>query len=217
MSHYRDELDSPLMKRLAEIMPKRAADRATDAKFGMRVELHPIRMSADAFASWINDELPANDEELRAMLWVFGEILNGEMERMLNVSNRIQEDLLDAMPIKPQMIHVSEIGEVTEEQIKTMASVPLNPTLKFDHWSIPKYNRENRIATVTARITDEIRSILSNTKGESVSGQDVKQTPEIIKSGENFYYCSECKNASNKPEGIPHSPTCSLPDLCKKP
>jgi hypothetical protein len=116
-----------------------------------------------------------------------------------------------------QMIHVSEIGEVTEERIKEMASVPPNPTLKFDHFSIPKYNRDNAIATVTARITDEIRSILSNTKGESVSGQDVKQTPEIIKSGKNFYYCSECKNASNKPEGIPHSQTCSLPDLCKKP
>jgi len=210
---------SPLMKRLAEIMPKNPEQpwEPWDGKYPMHIELHPIRQSADAFASWINDELPSNDEELRAMLWTFGEILDGHMERMLNESNRLRGDLLDAMPIKPQMIHVSEIGEVTEEQIKTMASVPLNPTLKFDHFSIRSYNRENAIATVTARITDEIRSILSNTKGESVSGQDVKQTPEIIKSGENFYYCSECKNASNKPEGIPHSQTCSFPDLCKKP
>jgi DNA-directed RNA polymerase subunit F len=204
------------MKRLAEIMPKQP-EPPQDGKLAMRIEMNPIRQSAEAFASWINDDLPANDEELRAMLWTFGEILNGEMERMLNVSNRLQSDLLNMMPIKPYMIGVSEIGEVTEEQIKTMASVPLNPTLKFDHFSIRSYNRENAIATVTARITDEIRSILSNTKGESVSGQDVKQTPEIIKSGENFYYCSECKNASNKPEGIPHSQTCSLPDLCKKP
>jgi hypothetical protein len=36
---------------------------------------------------------------------------------------------------------------------------------------------------------------------------------EIIKSGENFYYCSECKCASNKPTSIPHAATCSLPDL----
>jgi DNA-directed RNA polymerase subunit F len=210
---------SPLMKRLAEIMPKNPEQpwEPWDGKYPMHIELHPIRQSADAFASWINDELPSNDEELRAMLWTFGEILDGHMERMLNESNRLRGDLLDAMPIKPQMIHVSEIGEVTEEQMKAMASVPPNPTLKFDHFSIPKYNRDNAIATVTARITDEIRSILSNTKGESVSGQDVKQTPKIIKSGKDFYYCSECKNASNKPEGIPHSQTCSLPDLCKKP
>lgn len=33
---------------------------------------------------------------------------------------------------------------------------------------------------------------------------------EIINSGPNFYYCSECKNASNVPNGIPHKPTCSL-------
>ena len=33
---------------------------------------------------------------------------------------------------------------------------------------------------------------------------------EIIKSGENFYYCSECKNASNAPDIIPHAATCSL-------
>ena len=183
---------SPLMKRLAEIMPKKPEKpwKPWDGKSMMHIDLHPIRQSADAFTAWMNDDLPANREELHAMLWVFGEILYGEMERMLNVSNRLQSDLLDTLPIKPQMIHVSEIGEVTEERIKAMASVPPNPTLKFDHFSIPKYNRDNAIATVTARITDEIRSILSNTKGESLSGQDVKQTPEIIKSGENFYYCS---------------------------
>ena len=205
---------SHLMQRLAGIMPNNL-EKPWDGKSMMHIEMHPIRQSAESFVHWLDDDLPEDKDEMIATLWVFGEILNGEMERMLNVSNRLQSDLLDAMPIKPQMIHVSEIGEVTEEQIKTMASVPPNPTLKFDHFSIPKYNRDNAIATVTARITDEIRSILSDTKGESVSGQDVKQTPEIIKGGENFYYCSECKNASNKPEGIPHSQTCSLPDLYK--
>ena len=94
---------SPLMKRLAEIMPKKPEKpwEPWDGKSMMHIDLHPIRMSADAFASWLNDELPANDEELRAMLWTFGEILNGEMERMLNVSNRLQSDLLATLPIKP--------------------------------------------------------------------------------------------------------------------
>jgi hypothetical protein len=137
MSHYRDELDSPLMKRLAEIMPKKP-DAPKKATQMMHIEMHPIRMSADSFTAWMKDDLPANREELRAMLLVFGEILNGHMERMLNESNRLRGDLLRTMPIKPQMIHVSEIGEVTEEQIKTMASVPPNPTLKFYHLSTEK-------------------------------------------------------------------------------
>src|SRR5271165_3633282 len=90
---------SPLMKRLAEIMPKKPKkplfhDKSTMLHF----EMHPIRMAAESFASWVGDELPANDEELRAMLWVFGEILNDEMERMLNAQNRIQSDLLATMP-----------------------------------------------------------------------------------------------------------------------
>ena len=129
---------SPLMKRLAEIMPKKPEPPQFHNKLAMHIEMHPIRQAADSFASWMGDDLPANDEELRAMLWVFGEILNGHMERMLNDSNRLRGDLLRTMPIKPQMIHVSEIGEVTEEQIKTMASVPPNPTLKFYHLSSEK-------------------------------------------------------------------------------
>jgi hypothetical protein len=96
---------SPLMKRLAEIMPKKP-EPPWDGKSMMHIDLHPIRMSADAFASWINDELPANDEELRAMLWTFGEILNGEMERMLNVSIHRMDDLLNTMPIPTTMFIV---------------------------------------------------------------------------------------------------------------
>lgn len=154
---------SPLMKRLAEIMPKKPEPKWDELGI-MRFEMHPIRQSADAFASWMGDELPANDEELRAMLWTFGEILNGEMERMLNSSHQRHMDLLRTAAIKPTMIHLSEIGEVTKEQMESLAPVPPNSSLKFDHWSIPKYNRENAIATVTANITDEMRAILSKTK-----------------------------------------------------
>lgn len=32
---------------------------------------------------------------------------------------------------------------------------------------------------------------------------------EIVKAGDNFYYCSECKNASNVAYGVPHSAQCS--------
>jgi len=93
------------MKRLAEIMPKKPQpDTPWDGSIKMRIELHPIRMAADSFASWINDELPANDEELRAMLWTFGEILNGEMERMLNSQIQRTNDLLDKMPFTSPIV-----------------------------------------------------------------------------------------------------------------
>ena len=92
---------SPLMKRLAEIMPKKPEKpwEPWDGKSMMHIDLHPIRMSAASFASWIGDDLPADRNEMLATLWVFGEILNGEMERMLNVSNRLQSDLLATLPV----------------------------------------------------------------------------------------------------------------------
>lgn len=90
---------SPLMKRLAEIMPKKPEPKWEPNKLMLSIDYQPIRVAAESFASWMGDELPANREELRAMLWAFGEILNGEMERMLNVSNRLQSDLLATLPV----------------------------------------------------------------------------------------------------------------------
>jgi hypothetical protein len=84
----------------------------------MHIEMHPIRQSAESFASWMGDELPANDEELRAMLWVFGEILNGEMERMLNESNRLHGDLLRTMTIPTTVLDLSDVDEYLRQKEK---------------------------------------------------------------------------------------------------
>jgi hypothetical protein len=99
---------SPLMKRLAEIMPKKPEQPKNELGM-MRLELYPIRQSAESFAHWIGDELPANDEELRAMLWTFGEILNGEMERMLNESVRHNGELMAALPFATQIIEILKV------------------------------------------------------------------------------------------------------------
>jgi len=108
---------SPLMKRLAEIMPKKP-EPPWDGKSMMHIEMHPIRQSADAFASWLNDELPANDEELRAMLWVFGEILNGEMERMLNSSHQRHMDLLRTTAIPTTLLDLSDVDDYLHQKRK---------------------------------------------------------------------------------------------------
>ena len=111
---------SPLMKRLAEIMPKEAIDPALtlNSMKSLRIHHRPIRQSAEAFASWMGDELPANYEELRAMLWVFGEILNGEMERMLNESNRLHGDLLRTMTIPTTVLDLSDVDEYLRQKEK---------------------------------------------------------------------------------------------------
>jgi hypothetical protein len=101
---------SPLMKRLAEIMPKKPEPKL-DGLGMIPFRAEPIRMAAESFASWVHDDLPANREELRAMLWVFGEILNGHMERMLNESNRLQNDLLATQPIKLTIVEKLEAKE----------------------------------------------------------------------------------------------------------
>lgn len=92
-----EEYQSPLMARLKEIMPKNPV-QPWDGKSLMHIEMHPIRQAADSFASWMNDDLPADREELRAMLWVFGEILHGKMERMLNENNRMVDDVMKTHP-----------------------------------------------------------------------------------------------------------------------
>ncbi len=108
---------SPLMKRLAEIMPKKP-ERPKKANEMMHFEMRPIRMAADSFTAWMGDELPANREELRAMLWVFGEILNGEMERMLNESNRLHGDLLRTMTIPTTVLDLSDVDEYLRQKEK---------------------------------------------------------------------------------------------------
>jgi len=90
-----------LMERLAEIMPKVKKgdyfcipEKITDC---LRIETHPVRQSADAFTGWLEGQLPANEKELRAVLWTFGEILCGQMEKQLNEAIHRNADLLSTL------------------------------------------------------------------------------------------------------------------------
>ena len=91
-----------LLGRLAEIMPKKPEPAWTNLE-AMRIELHPIRQHADMFVSWLDGELPEDEVEMRAVLWVFGELLCGGMERMLNTNLKLQDDLA-ACTINPVRI-----------------------------------------------------------------------------------------------------------------
>jgi hypothetical protein len=163
---------SKLMKRLAEIMPKEAADRAISSPRSMRIEIHPIRQSAESFTHWLNDDLPANREELISMLWVFGEILNGEMERMLNESMRLQNDLLATQPIK------SIIFEKLEAKAEAFYDACASGNLKDMERLAPKgptYGQvvkprtkveEQRIINAVNRVRMEMEDITNGTEPE---------------------------------------------------
>ena len=109
---------SPLMKRLAEIIPKKPEPKWDGKQMMKPPEMRPIRMAADSFASCMGGDLPANDEELRAMLWVFGEILNGEMERMLNSSHQRHMDLLRTTAIPTTLLDLSDVDDYLHQKRK---------------------------------------------------------------------------------------------------
>lgn len=90
-----------LYDKLKRLMPPKPEPKEGDMM--LRFDPQPIRRSAEAFAHAIDFDLPADREELLALLWVFGENLNGHMERQMAVSNKLVEDAL-AMRINPVYI-----------------------------------------------------------------------------------------------------------------
>jgi len=80
-----------LYDKLKELMPKKP-----ESKDGtmLRFDPQPIRKSAEAFAHAIDYELPTDQQELRDLLWVFGECLEGHMERQMAITNKLVEDVM---------------------------------------------------------------------------------------------------------------------------
>jgi hypothetical protein len=86
---------SVLMDRLEKLMPVKPESSSDYSEPGrLRFKQEPIRRAAEAFASAIQFELPKTEQELVALLWVFGEALDGHMETRLNHSFRVIEDFI---------------------------------------------------------------------------------------------------------------------------
>ena len=101
------KLGDRLREKLKELMPKNPKPKEDGVM--LRFDPQPIRRSAEAFAHAIDFELPTDREELLALLWVFGECLNGHMERQMVVSNKLVEDAL-ATKINP--IYIVNRGDI---------------------------------------------------------------------------------------------------------
>lgn len=83
------ETKKTLMEKLALLMPKKP-EPPQDGRM-MRFDPEPIRRAAESFAHALNFDLPENQEELIALLWVFGEFIDGEMQKR----ERYYRDLVD--------------------------------------------------------------------------------------------------------------------------
>ena len=94
-------MPTPFLERLRKIFPPKETP-PPDYSQPMMPTLHrePIREIARSFANSIEHDLPNDYRELEALLWTFGEILNGEMERRLAHATKIAQDLI-AVGITP--------------------------------------------------------------------------------------------------------------------
>ncbi len=95
-----------LCEKLKELMPKKPE---LEEGSMLRFDPQPIRRAAETFAHAIDFELPTDREELFSLLWVFGECLNGHMEKQVAASNRLVEDAL-ATKINP--VYIVNRGDI---------------------------------------------------------------------------------------------------------
>jgi hypothetical protein len=115
--HREKEAKRPLMDRLREVMPKRALEEAETDGLGMRqFRSRPIRMEADSFSGWLGDQLPKDKDELRAILWTFGEIISGHLEDRLNCHTKLTHDFLKSFISPSTMRKPDEPGSNSDSQ-----------------------------------------------------------------------------------------------------
>jgi hypothetical protein len=98
-----------LMQRLREIMPKRPDPPPTGKAMLQQPRHESIRLAADSFAHWLGEDWQPQDlDELRAILWVFGEITSGAMERQVNAALKVACDATALSLPKPFSIKPPE-------------------------------------------------------------------------------------------------------------
>lgn len=80
---------SPLIERLRSVAPGEMFNVPWQGGGTLRIETHPIREWAQSFTRWIFSNpaglaLPKNHEELTLLLWVFGVLMSGDLEKRIN-------------------------------------------------------------------------------------------------------------------------------------
>lgn len=106
------------MDKLAEIMPKKPEPDNSNIQRIAQINHEPIRRASEAFTGFMNGELPRNVEELVAMLWVFGEVNHGHLEKTVATYSKLANDAI-ALQLKPTIFPpsgaASESGETAFE------------------------------------------------------------------------------------------------------
>src|SRR6185312_7106451 len=85
MSYFTDKL--------AELAPKRKETPASLAHT-IYFEQSPVRAHAASFAAFLRDT-PGDQREFTNALWVFGEMLCGDMEKRMNYAFSVAQDAIN--------------------------------------------------------------------------------------------------------------------------
>lgn len=108
---------SALEKKLRHAMPEDKAEKnsissqtATVAMLSRPLSLDPIRRAADNFAAYLDADIPLTNGELRDVLYVFGKVLDGEMERLLEVQRKLVMEM-NRVALTPLTIAVDKEGK----------------------------------------------------------------------------------------------------------
>ena len=111
MKEMRENMQSRLMQKLEAAMPKRPEPKANTMR-ATCFEHRPIKHAADTFFHGLGEDMPTTPEEVHAMLWVFGELLCGEMEKQVNYAMKLATDAA-ACSIAPQVMIRTQAGKGT--------------------------------------------------------------------------------------------------------
>jgi len=106
--HVEPEIHNPkLTDKLVGIMPPDVLNPPPPKNFqeSIRFQHYPIRRGAETFAHAVDYELPRNTEELRFLLWTFGEVMFREMERQVNESMKLVQDTMMMVVNPPLVVH----------------------------------------------------------------------------------------------------------------
>ena len=105
-------MNKELCEKLRKMAPKEPEPKHGDGM--LRFDPKPILRAAESFAHVIDYGLPTDREELIALLWVFGEMLNGEMQRREKAMMSMVDDVV-ATSIRPLVIPAPESHKESQQ------------------------------------------------------------------------------------------------------
>jgi hypothetical protein len=84
-----------LKEKLIAIMPPEPPPISWGDQRMASIQANPVQRAAESFVGYLEGEMPQDARELRDVLFVFGKVLSGEVERQLNHMTNVAADALN--------------------------------------------------------------------------------------------------------------------------